>query len=299
MKDDRKLRVLTPPQFAFLSTVLSHGWYQLAPFRLDRGGHALSRLHRLADGTLLQLTVTGVPREGLLIELEGHRTELGARQRQEIAAAVRRVFQLDLDLTEFYEFTRRMDRYRWIERDGAGRLLRSPSVWEDLAKTLLTTNTNWASTRSMVRRLTGLAGQSLEGDHPFPTAAEVAALDPMALAQAVRAGYRSEYLHELAVRIAKGELKVETWDDPSIESKELFERVRSLRGFGPYAAGTLLKLLGHFDRLALDTATRSMFARVYNGGEPAEDDVIRRHYRRYGRWAGLLLWLDLVHDHGQ
>jgi hypothetical protein len=35
----------------------------------------------------------------------------------------------------------------------AGRLLVSPTVWEDLAKTLLTTNTTWGATVQMCRRL--------------------------------------------------------------------------------------------------------------------------------------------------
>ena len=35
-------------------------------------------------------------------------------------------------------------------------MLVSPTVWEDLAKTLLTTNTTWAMTKSMVARLAAL-----------------------------------------------------------------------------------------------------------------------------------------------
>src|SRR6266545_2400997 len=42
---------------------------------------------------------------------------------------------------------------RWALARGAGRLLRSPTVFEDAVKTLCTTNCSWALTRLMVERL--------------------------------------------------------------------------------------------------------------------------------------------------
>lgn len=296
--DEYELRIETPPSFNFRSTVYSHGWCQLAPFSTNDRGSVLTRVHRLADETVLRLAFTWEKGDDLLVAIEGRSSPLEEDQQQELVVAVRRIFQLDLDLDEFYELTRELDHYRWVEGRGAGRLLRCPTVWEDLVKTLLTTNTTWGSTRNMVRRLTELAGSPQDGGLPFPTALDVASMDREEFGDRVRAGYRSQYLHELATRIASGDLEVEAWHDPSIESADLYQRLRSIKGFGPYAAGTMMKLLGHFDELALDSATRSMFAQVYNDGEPVQDKEIREHYHRFGRWRGLLLWMDLVRRHG-
>lgn len=297
-KPDLTLHVPTPPDFNFRSTVHSHGWCQLAPFALEGDGEELVRLHRLSDDAVLPLTFSAGEGDQLVVTVNNREANaLNPNQRRELQVDVRRMFQLELDLSEFYAAARKLDRYRWVEPAGAGRLLRSPTVWEDLAKTLLTTNTNWGATRNMVRRLTAVSKSWQEDGHSFPTAAEVAALSFQTLGEQVRAGYRSQYLHELAVGVASGDLQVESWQDPAIDSADLFERLRSIKGFGAYAAGTMMKLLGHFDQLALDSATRSTYTRVYNRGQPAEDGEIREHYQQYGRWQGLFLWMDLLAEY--
>ena len=54
-------------------------------------------------------------------------------------------------------------------------------------------------------------------------------------------------------------------------------------------------MLGHFDKLAIDSACRDMFARTLNGGAKADDTAIKAHYARYGKWQGLVMWLDIMH----
>jgi N-glycosylase/DNA lyase len=152
----------------------------------------------------------------------------------------------------------------------------------------------------MVRRITALGepyGDSAAGLHAFPSPERVAELAPEALGEAIRAGYRSAYLHDLATGIADGRLDVEAWAEPGLPAAELLARLRSLKGFGPYAAGTMLKLLGGFDQLALDTAARGTFAARYRGGAPATDREIAAHYEPYGEWRGLVLWMDVLHHH--
>ena len=70
----------------------------------------------------------------------------------------------------------------------------------------------------------------------------------------------------------------------------------AIKGIGPYAAGNLLKLLGHYDHLSLDSWIRPKFATVHGLKKVPDDSAIQRHYRRFGRWQGLVLWLDLTRD---
>lgn len=310
------LDVETPAGFRFRSTLLSHGWIDLAPFDFDETYTHLFRTHRLQSGRVIRFTVRPGSVGNLIVEHGGD--PLDAAEDNELVGAVRRIFSLDLDLASFYESLRDQERYRWVEQHGAGRLLRAPSVWEDLVKTLLTTNTTWAMTRAMVKRLTALgdtlrrshddvhcqkAGSAV-GDgsacetgsayHAFPLPEQVAALSIDELDARVRAGYRSGYLHELASKIAHGEIDVEEWSAKDLTADELYDRIKGLSGFGPYAAGAVLKLIGKYDRLALDSAARSMFAREFAGGERVLDSAITTHYEPFGEWRGLVMWMDLM-----
>lgn len=289
-----RLIIDTPPAFQFRATLLSHGWLELKPFEHNEDYTELSRVEQLSDGTVVRLRVTSTAEEALRVDAEGG--PLTTAQEAELRRVVGRIFSLDLDLAAFYDRLDGLKRYAWVRKHGAGRLLRSPTVWEDLAKTLLTTNTTWSMTKSMVARLTELGAAFDGGGHAFPRPERIAAMGLTELAEHVRAGYRNAYLHELAETIAAGKIDVESWDDAEIPSAALFEEVRKLKGFGPYAAGAVLKLLGHYDELALDSAARSMFRRELHESEAPQDAAIKEHYERYGEWKGLVIWMDLMRE---
>src|SRR5690606_38447957 len=118
------------------------------PFRCDASG-TLGRIKKLRSDGIIDFTV----REGeigLIISTEATITQ---EQQVEINAVIARCLSFEQDLSTFYSLVDAHPAYQWITRIGAGRMLRSPTVWEDLAKTLLTTNTTWAMTTSMVSRL--------------------------------------------------------------------------------------------------------------------------------------------------
>lgn len=287
-----RLIIQTPPDFRFRSTLLSHGWIELEPFGHDEEFTTLYRVHQLASGRVVRLSVTA--RDDEALEVEGDPSGLGPEERSDIREIVARMFRLDADLSSFYERIAGLARYEWVEAYGAGRLLRSPTVWEDLSKTLLTTNTTWSMTRAMVSRLVSLGPQMSGGMHAFPTPEQIAAIPFDSFDEHVRAGYRGTYLYELAASVAAGRLDVESWSDPSLSSAELYERLRSIKGVGPYAAGSMLKLLGHYDELAIDSAARAMFRSEVTDGSDPDDSAIRDHYEPYGEWKGLVIWMDLM-----
>lgn len=287
-----RLIIHTPEDFRFRSTLLSHGWLQLKPFEYSDDFTTLYRTQQLSDGTVVRLVISAGADESLAVSVEG--SALSEEQVQEVRDVVGRIFHLDLDLRSFYRRIEGRSPYEWVEAHGAGRLLRSPTVWEDLAKTLLTTNTTWSMTRAMVARLTALGESFGEDEHAFPSAERIAAMDPDSLADQVRAGYRNAYLHELACAIGEGRVDVEAWYDEPLPSDELFRQIRKLKGFGPYAAGSVLKLLGHYDELAIDSAARAMFRQKLSEADELKDAQIEAHYYEFGEWKGLVLWMDLM-----
>ena len=112
------------------------------------------------------------------------------------------------------------------------------------------------------------------------------------LAASVRAGYRSAYLYTLAERITAGDVDLNAWEQ--FDSDGLYRAVKSLRGFGDYAASTVTRMLGHFDKLAIDSACRDMYAKLHNNGVKGSDKAIAAHYAPYGNWRGLVMWMDIM-----
>ncbi|WP_406699281.1 3-methyladenine DNA glycosylase [Singulisphaera sp. Ch08] len=287
-----------PAGFRFIPTVFSHGWYQLPPFSYDHERQGLTRIHQFRDGGVARLRIGQGENEGAIeVTVEaGAKGRLVRERREEVVRVVGTCLNLGRDLAPFYRSTRGRPDYRWVETMGAGRMLVSPTVWEDMAKTLLTTNTTWGATVQMCRRLATLGEPFGEGEHSFPTPERVASLSVDALNEHVRAGYRSAYLSQLARAIVEQGLDLESWREPGSSSDDLFRRIRGLKGFGEYAAGSMCRLLGAFDRLGLDSSCRASF-RERNGGELASDKQIALYYEPFGEWCGLALWMDVMKSH--
>jgi len=233
----------------------------------------------------------------------------GKRSAENILRDVRHMFRLDDDLNEFYEAMSADPDFVWITHEGAGRLLRSPTVFEDLVKMICTTNCSWALTEKMVTALVQELGEkSDDGRKSFPTAEAMAAKSADFYRDKIRAGYRAPYLKELADRVVAGELNVESWvgndqrgSSPMVRkgsnfktTDELIKEMKAVKGVGNYAAENLLKLVGRYDGLALDSWTRAQFAKSRNHVRAASDQKILRYYARFQSWRGLALWCDMT-----
>jgi N-glycosylase/DNA lyase len=207
------------------------------------------------------------------------------------------MFRLDDDLREFYQALTGDPDFAWVAHEGAGRLLRSPTVFEDLVKMICTTNCSWALTEKMVSGLVSQLGrESADGRKSFPTAAVMAEKPATFFRDQIRSGYRAPYLAELAQRVASGSLDVEAWQTTEVPLTDLIKEMKSVKGVGNYAAENLLKLIGRYDGLALDSWTRAQFALLRNKGRVASDKKISRFYARFNSWRGLALWCDLTRD---
>jgi 3-methyladenine DNA glycosylase/8-oxoguanine DNA glycosylase len=286
------LSLPTPADFHYLPTLFSHGWLVLRPNEYDEAAQTLSRIEQLSDGAVVRLRI-GAGEGALSIDVD---RDLTPAQQHEVERIVARMFAFDWDVQQVYAALRPHERYAWVERVGAGRMLVSPTVWEDLAKTLLTTNTTWTMTKGMVARLAALGEPHAEDGHAFPTPERIAVLTPDALNAQVRAGYRGASLHALASSIADGTFDAEALRDPSLPSTEIIRRLKGLRGFGPYAVGAMMRLLGRFDELGIDSVVRTMFKTQINGGAAATDREIAAFYAPFGQWRGLAVWLDVMRD---
>jgi 3-methyladenine DNA glycosylase/8-oxoguanine DNA glycosylase len=290
---DMDITIKTPRGFSFRRTVLSHGWCALHPFELDRENWKLVRVLDLGAAKPLAVEISSM-KGGINIATS---RAIGQKAAARIERDVRHMFRLDDDLGEFYQAMTADPDFAWISDEGAGRLLRSPTVFEDLVKMICTTNCSWALTKKMVSGLVNELGRvAADGRKSFPSASTMAQQPEKFFRDQIRAGYRAPYLAELAQRVASGSLNVEAWFTSKLPLNELIKEMKSVKGVGNYAAENLLKLIGRYDGLALDSWTRAEFARLHNRGRVASDKKISRFYSRFNSWRGLALWCDLTRD---
>jgi len=288
-----ELKIPTPKTFSFRRTVASHGWYGLLPFTLDSKKWELSRVIDVGEKPPVTISMTAQKRH---IRISTSRP-LTKAESTIVLRDARHILRLDDDLGSFYLATARDPDFAWIGEQGAGRMLRSPTVFEDLVKMICTTNCSWALTVKMVTGLVeNLGRETNDGRRSFPTPQAMAAMPPKFFVDVVRAGYRAPYLKELSDRVASGELNVEEWLTSDLPTSELVKKIKSVKGAGNYAAENLLKLIGRYDGLALDSWTRAKFFEIRNNGRKANDKKIARYYARFNEWRGLALWCDVTRD---
>ena len=287
-------------------TLISHGFAGLSPTVLDEEHRSLAFTIRVPGGRPRRVRVSedsGNERRGSHARLDVLGPRPGSKVVRAVLEGAAHVLQLDQDLAPFYLRAGGDPDLAWAAR-GAGRMLRSPTVFEDVVKTVCTTNCAWSATVRMVDALvTHLGDPALGGDGPlsnaFPTPAAMAAAPESFYRDVVRAGYRGAYLRGLAKTVADGELDLEAFATATPEAlpdAELEEELLALPGVGPYAAAHIMMMLGRHSRLILDSWTRPKYTRLVGRKKPVSDRQIERRFRPYGEYAGLAFWLFVTRD---
>jgi 3-methyladenine DNA glycosylase/8-oxoguanine DNA glycosylase len=107
----------------FARTIVSHGVAELPPNRVD--------LERRVLETTLR-----VPRGARTVRITAHnqRLRIEGSADAKLTKTVAHMFRLDDDLSAFYELVRDDPALDWCVL-GAGRMLRAPTVFEDVVKT--------------------------------------------------------------------------------------------------------------------------------------------------------------------
>jgi len=281
-------------------TIVSHGVADLPPNRIDEEARVLELTLPVAGARPRTVRVEQGARNRAVVTALGRPPS--AAKADELLATVGHVLRLDEDLSEFYALLADDADLAWATA-GAGRLLRSATVFEDVVKTICTTNCAWSATVRMVGALVEHLGEPAPGapragphGRTFPTPQAMAEAEESFYRDVVRAGYRGPYLHSLAGSVADGALDLEELrGDSGLSDDEVAGRLLALPGVGPYAAAHMMILLGRYRPLVLDSWTRPKYARL-KGGRAAGDAAIERRFRRYGRYAGLAFWLFLTRD---
>ena len=293
-----KLNLSARKPFNFTSVVNSHGWPQLAPFSYDETSNALGYTLQLANGHVVQLTLRDGG-DGVIVTTD----KLDRTERREVADKVSWMFGLDMDFSRFYAASRGEPKLARARKRALGRVLRSPTLFEDVIKTILTTNTLWTATKNMTRKLVDTFGAPLLSDgrvpaldapllvtRAFPSPASIASSSPEYLKEVVRVGYRAPAIHQLAVRVASGELDLEALRTSEMPTLELRKELMTINGVGPYAAANLLLILGRSDFIPVDSWALKLVSHEWYRGKPITAKEVEKHFEKWGEFKGLAFW---------
>lgn len=278
------LTVAVPGGFDLARAVCSYGYFLLAPNRWEPRARALYR----------PLQGEGERLIGVVVDQPGGGGELRVRcgvrvsraEAEALRGQVRRMLRLDEDFSAW----RRL--HPQARQAGFDRLFRSPTVFEDIVKTITGCNVSWPNTM----RMNALLCEHVGGGG-FPTPGQLAAVRPDALKRRCKVGYRAQRIVGLARRVAAGELDLGWFEDPRRTTEELEGRLLEIHGIGPYAAANICQLLGRYDRLAIDSETyrhfRQQHGLVEGKAGRIADRRIEAHFARFAPYQFLAYWFEL------
>src|SRR3982074_1585713 len=218
---------------------LSHGIAELPPMRVDQKAWTFDITVPLAGVGARTLKISQVRPGHGLISVVGQ--SLTPRVGAAVMEQVRHVLSLDLDLTPFYVVAAEDPDLAWVLA-GAGRMVRSPTVFEDVVKTICTTNTSWGGTTRMVNALVEHLGEKAPGapatgpyGRAFPIPQAMAAAPEHFYKKVAGAGYRGPYLKALAKDVAACKVELESLGTRSREElpdDDVAGQLQALPGVG-------------------------------------------------------------------
>jgi len=293
-----RLTLPAPADYLLKRDFCSYGYFLLFPNHWDPRRQLFSRVLSLSGGPV-HIEVTQPNGRGTPIAVQLGRA-LTKAERNEAVHQLTRMLRLD-DTSENIRAFHSLDP-RW-KRLGRARLMRSPTLFEDVIKTVTSCNVSWPNTVNMNRRLCETLGDVVEGPEgtafSFPSAAKIARTRSQTLRARCRVGYRDARIVQLArlfsIAPKCGGIDQSWLEDPATPDEAVFEFLIDLPGIGPYAAANIMQLMGRYRRLPLDTESvrhgRTLLG--YKGTSAHVMKQVHRHYAPFGDHAFRSYWFEL------
>ena len=294
-----KLTLKSTQPFDFSSTIESHGWVELLPNVYYSQDSSFFRIEQLPSGKVVGLAVSAGKRvaDGSVAIEVHHKGKLARADTECIQERVSHMLRLDEDFGTFYALCEKKGRPWSNMANGKGRLLCSPGMFEEIVKVICTTNIQWGGTKRMVKEIVAAFGSPFPLDpemKAFPSPEAIAAVPFEEFENKVRLGYRTAYVHALAVEMANDPSPIHALQDQSMDTGEIRKRLLAIKGIGSYAAASLLMLLGRYEYIPVDTVFRQLMSDKYFKEGEFELAEALALYDDWGEWKYLAYWFDLL-----
>lgn len=277
---------LKKTKFSLRKTVLSHGWVNLPPYEYDYKNNILHRTE-VINGNLTELLIS--QKENLLKVKVKSKEKLDISNKSEIKKNIHNIFQLDIDFNEFCDLTKKLNkRINHYVKAGGGRFLTGNSLFEDVVKTLFTTNTTWNQTVNMTKSFISQFNNIKYGTpmiYGFPTYCEFRKIKPKKVVKGLKLGYRNEFLENIINIFLEKNGFVD--EDKITIANEL----NKVKGIGRYSVAHIKCLMGMFDEIPIDS---EVIKYAKSKGIGHNEKQIIKYYKEYGKYAFLAYKIERI-----
>ena len=269
--------------FDFNYFILFHGWYDLAPFKLYENEKAIGRYLRNSKekNTYVKISVSKGEKYSTLKVTSPEQKKSDDKDIIVLRNQIKRMLDLEKDYSDFHRLCRNVSALKFVYRNNCRGMLRSPNAFEDIVKTVCTTNCSWSNTKHMCISLCNLDGGN------FPSPKNILKYSPDELGRVVPLGYRAKTVHQISQLVVEGELDLDKW-----AKNGDFERIKralnEIKGVGEYSVNHMLALLGDYSNIPVDSEVLKYLRKVYFKGKEISPEESVRPFEDFGQYKFLV-----------
>nr|GMC52807.1 DNA-3-methyladenine glycosylase [Ipomoea batatas] len=314
--------------FKLEKATCNHGFFMMAPNHWDTLTKTFTRPLRLTTSLSVTVSVSKPPTQNQLLLKIHHATLLSPEDQHAIKAQVARMFRLSVvDENAIQEFHKlHLD----ARNQEFGRLFRSPSLFEDIVKTLLLCNCNWQRSLEMAKALCKFQYELDKGVlvkrnggtwrrkqrsvveacslglGNFPSCEEIALLSESdELNKFCNLGYRARFILRLAQHIVSGKLQLQKYEmmkmnDNTKTTTQIMASLQTIKGVSKFASANIMMCLGYYQFIPCDTETIRHLKEFHGIKDCCKTSVasnVKMLYEPYSPFNCLAYWFELVKEY--
>ena len=280
----KRLRIRLP-HGNFIGIIRSHGWSQLEPYFWDEEAQILKRIEHFGQQTVQLIMKQGTEKE--IMCFASSKKPIRANLMKNLSLRLEYMFNCDADYTQFLKKARSLDpEICQMAKKELNPFLRGSSLFEDVIKTLFTTNASWAYTKKMCQSLLGVCTKHfgwVDAEKTFPSVSQVLSIPMSVLEGEGRMGYRSKYLRNIAKKFNYCDEFV-GWSKDAI-----LQELSTVKGLGSYSINHVAMLLGKNDRIPIDSEVRRIMRLL---GRSDKKTCIEEYYALWDPYQNLAFRLE-------
>ncbi|MBN1213146.1 MAG: hypothetical protein JXA92_11250 [candidate division Zixibacteria bacterium] len=280
----RKIELqLTPKDFK--NILFSHGWLVLAPYEYNEKPLSLKFPYDIPAGQGI-IEIRAIDRGCELIVLKGP-----FKTAQKITE---RVLALDTDFKKIYRQAGDDPDFAWFKKRKFGRLLRTPTLFEDCLKTIFSANTVFKRTITMTQKLVALYGTDIDGRCAFPTPQRLAKVKEKELREKLGCGYRAPYLLSLIEKaLEKPDIFLrDGWK--ALDSERFAEEISAVKGIGPGAVNNISCIYQKPKSFVIDSYVVKRAEELWGVKPDKLEQYLHDKYDSFGTFGPIVFWFDMV-----
>jgi 3-methyladenine DNA glycosylase/8-oxoguanine DNA glycosylase len=270
------------------SIILSHGWFALKPFEANDECTQLKIIFDTTSSGKGAFEIIGKNDHSELIVIEGNQ--------KSCRAIAMNCLSFDVDLQPFYSLIKSSGRkeWKWIVNKSMGKFLRSPTLFEDCCKAILSTNTTWQRTTYMVNTLVDVLGTKIKNYHAFPIPEKVLSFGEKKLREEIKCGFRAKYLLHLAETAIHDNKTFADDGWMKLSSYEFYDKLSKIKGLGPVSINYLSLLYWKPNGYNIDAYVKRRCLELWNISDGQIEEYLNERYKSLGTTAPVVLWLEIT-----